>query len=102
MVKTTVFVLLGALLLPIFLQFASIFESHHHDVCSEQQIHFHQSIVKCETCSFNYSPFHYSIVFYRDSDVILIPETSKVSFTFLLFHSLTITNSQLRGPPVLA
>jgi len=35
-------------------------------------------------------------------EVVLIPEATKVSFASLLFHSFTITNTKLRGPPVLA
>ena len=96
------FVLLAALLLPTAVQFVSIFESHDHVVCTEQQTHFHQSIVECEICTFNYSPFHYSITSFKDTEVLLTPETSKVNFGSLLFHSFTITNTQLRGPPVLA
>ena len=98
----TAFVLLAALLLPTAMQFASTFESHDHFVCTEQQTHFHQSIVECETCTFNYSPFHYSITFFKDTEVFLTPKTFKISFGSLVFHSFNITNTQLRAPPVLA
>lgn len=98
----TAFVLLAALLLPTAVQFASTFEPHDHFDCTEKKTHFHQSIVECETCTFNYSPFHYSITFLKETEVFLIPETFKISFAFLLFHSFNITNTQLRAPPVLA
>lgn len=96
------FVLLAALLLPTAVQFASTFEPHDHFVCAEKKTHFHQSIVECETCTFNYSPFQYSITFFKDTEVFLTPETFKISFGSLLFHSFNITNTQLRAPPVLA
>ena len=96
------FVLLVALLLPTAVQFASTFEPHDHFVCTEKKTHFHKSIVECETCTFNYSPFHYRITFFKDTEVFLTPETFKISFGSLLFHSFNITNTQLRAPPVLA
>jgi hypothetical protein len=100
--NTFALVLLGAFLLPTAVQFASAFESHNHFICNEQQIHVHQSVIECETCTFNYSPYHFSFVIFTNLEVVLTPEATKVSFASLLFHSFNITNTKLRGPPVLA
>ena len=100
--NTFALVLLGAFLLPTAVQFASAFESHNHFICNEQQIHVHQSVIECETCTFNYSPYHFSFVIFTNLEVFLTPEATKVSFASLLFHSFNITNTKLRGPPVLA
>jgi len=93
--------LLISLLSPSAFQFVSIFEKHEHIVCSEQQVHVHESIVECDVCLFHFTPLNYTLAQYKDLEVLLIPETIKDSFASLLFHSFTVTNIQLRGPPVL-
>jgi hypothetical protein len=98
----TALLLLMSLLLPTVFQFVSVFEDHQHVVCSEQQVHVHKSIVDCEICSFYFTPLNYNLAQYKPFEVLLISETTQENFTFLLFHSFTITNIKLRGPPALA
>ena len=94
--------LLMFLLLPTAFQFVTIFEKHEHIVCSEQQVHVHKSIVDCEICSFHFTPLNYNLAQHKSFEVLLISETTQENFTSLLFHSFTITNIKLRGPPALA
>jgi len=94
--------LLMFLLLPTALQFVTIFDTHEHMVCSEQQVHVHKSIVECEICSFQFTPLHYNLVHNNELEILLIPETTQERTYSLLFHSFKITNIQLRGPPALS
>jgi hypothetical protein len=94
--------LLMSLLLPTVFQFVSVFEEHQHVLCSEQQVHIHKSIVDCEICSFHFTPLSYNFAQHKSLEVLLILETTQENFTSLLFHSFTITNIQLRGPPALS
>tara|TARA_B110000971_G_scaffold145814_1_gene148904 strand:- start:1205 stop:1534 length:330 start_codon:yes stop_codon:yes gene_type:complete len=94
--------LLMSLLLPTVFHFVSVFEYHHHVVCSEQQVHVHKFIVDCEICSFHFTPLNYNLARYKPFEVLFISETTQENFTSLLFHSFTITNIKLRGPPALA
>ena len=94
--------LLMPLLLPTVFQFVSVFVDHQHIACSEQQVHFHKSIVDCETCSLHFTPLNYNLAQHQPFEVLLISETTQENFTYLLFHSFTTTNIKLRGPPALA
>jgi len=94
--------LLMSLLLPTVFQFVSVFEDHEHVVCTEQQVHVHKSIVDCEICFFHFLNLNYNLAQYKPLEVLLISETTQENFTSLLFHSFTIINIKLRGPPALA
>ena len=94
--------LLMFLLLPNAFQFVSIFDIHQHIVCSEQQVHVHKPIVECEICSFNFNPLNYNLVQQNELERLSISEKTQERGGSFLPHSFTITNIQLRGPPVLS
>ena len=94
--------LLMSLLLPNAFQFVSIFDIHQHIVCSEQQVHVHKPIVECEICSFNFNPLNYNLVQQNELERLSISEKIQERGGSFLPHSFTITNIQLRGPPVLS
>ena len=94
--------LLMSLLLPNAFQFVSIFDIHQHIVCSEQQVHVHKPIVECEICSFNFNPLNYNLVQQNELERLSISEKTQERGGSFLPHSFTITNIQLRGPPVLS
>tara|TARA_B100000780_G_C21077281_1_gene433741 strand:+ start:219 stop:548 length:330 start_codon:yes stop_codon:yes gene_type:complete len=94
--------LLILLLLPTALQFVSIFKKHEHTLCSEQQVHVHESTVKCEICSFHFTSSNYNLVQQNELEGLSISEKKPERNGSLLHHSFAITNIQLRGPPVLS
>tara|TARA_B110000093_G_C12864999_1_gene365045 strand:- start:625 stop:966 length:342 start_codon:yes stop_codon:yes gene_type:complete len=94
--------LLMSLLLPTAFQFASIFDIHQHIVCSEQQVHVHKPIVECKICSFYFTSSNYNLVQQNELERLSISEKIQERGGSLLPHSFTITNTKLRGPPVLS
>ena len=83
-------------------KFVSIFEKHEHTLCSEQQVHVHESTVKCEICSFHFTSSNYNLVQQNELEGLSISEKKPERNGSLLHHSFAITNIQLRGPPVLS
>ncbi|MDA8699334.1 hypothetical protein N9M11_04390 [Flavobacteriaceae bacterium] len=99
--NTIASMLLMSLLLPTVFQFVLLFEDHDHNVCTEQQVHVHESSVECEICTLQFSPLTYRLAEQIKQEVLLHTETVKENSNSLLLHSLTITNIKLRGPPAL-
>lgn len=94
------FLLFVALMLPTAVQFIHSFEGHEHIVCNDRTTHIHTSKTKCEVCSFQLASFNYDIVAYPEFSQKLIPVKVNDKLTSLVLHSFTITNKQLRAPPV--
>jgi hypothetical protein len=92
--------LLVALMLPTSIQFIHMLEDHEEVVCTDQTPHIHKTIIKCEVCSFYLASFNYENAEHPDLLLPIILQKTEVNFTSLLPHSFTITNTQLRGPPI--
>jgi hypothetical protein len=93
-------VLFAALMLPSAIRLIHSLDRHEHTVCHEKATHFHQDSSKCEVCSFHFVPINYSVFKYPDLQAphILVKREAKcISFQY---HSFTVTNTQLRAPPV--
>lgn len=92
--------LLLALLLPTAIQFSHMIEGHEGDSCNVQSTHIHKSEKNCEICDFQLISINYDIAKYPD---LLLPQISvklTSDFTPLQFYYPTLTNTQLRAPPV--
>lgn len=89
-----------AIMLPVTTQFFHLFEAHEHTVCTDNTTHFHETIIKCEICSFHFTPINYDIAQYPDLLLPKIAVKKEVNFTSLQLHSFCVTNTQLRAPPV--
>lgn len=89
-----------ALLLPTAIQFAHAFEGHQHVTCTDNTTHLHQSITKCEICSFHLSSFNYDIVNYPNLSLPEIHVKKDANLTALKPHGFITTNTQLRAPPI--
>jgi len=88
------------LVLPIGVQSLHVLEEHEHPSCNDKTTHIHESISECELCAVHFSSVKYDIDKYPS---LLLPTIFvKVSTVFdsLRLHSFTITNTQLRAPPV--
>ena len=94
--------LLMSLLFPTAFKFVSIFDKHEHILCSEQQVHVHESTVNCEICSFHFTSSNYNLVQQNELKRLSISDKTQERGDPFLPHSFTITNIQLRGPPVLS
>ena len=92
--------LFAVLMLPTASQFIHMFEGHEHIACTEKTTHIHKSVVKCEICSFHFTPFNYDIAEYPELLSPKIPVKIEADFASLQFHSFKITNTQLRAPPI--
>tara|TARA_B100000767_G_scaffold258591_1_gene267465 strand:- start:8507 stop:8836 length:330 start_codon:yes stop_codon:yes gene_type:complete len=90
------------LLLPTSFQFSLIFEKHEHIVCKEKLVHVHKSILECDMCMFYFTSSNYILDQFNELKLLIIPDTTNDSFTSLLFFYSTISNIQLRGPPILS
>lgn len=95
-------VLLLALMLPTAIQFIHLFEGHEHTACTEQKTHIHESTPKCEICSFHLTSFDYNLAVYTNLVTPEIPAEVNVKVTPLYLRSITVTNTQLRAPPVVS
>lgn len=89
-----------ALMLPTAIQFFHVLEGHNQIDCNEQTAHVHKSIEKCGLLDFHLLSFSYEIVKYPDLFLPNIPEKTDANFASLRFNSFTLTNTQLRAPPV--
>jgi len=98
--KIAALLLFIALILPTAIQFFHMFEVHEHVVCTEQKVHLHRSIVKCDICQFNLASFNYDIVEYPDVLLTRIPENVEITFVSFPLNSFKNTTTQLRAPPI--
>ena len=89
-----------ALMTPSVIQFFHMLEGHEYTSCTQEVTHIHQSIAKCEICSFHFTPINYDIVEYPDLLLPRIYVKVDETFTPLHFHSFKINNKQLRAPPL--
>jgi len=92
-------VLFVALMTPSAIQFFHTLEGHENITCTKKVTHIHKSISKCEICSFLFTSLNYDIAKYPDLLLPIIFVKVNETFTTSQFHSLQITNKQLRAPP---
>ena len=94
--------LLLALVFPTAIQISHMVEGHDDVVCNDHSTHFHKTEKTCEVCAFQLTPLSYDIVKYPDLLLVQISVKLSTIFTPLQFHHSTLTNKQLRAPPVLS
>ena len=94
--------LLLALILPTAIQFSHMIEGHEGVACNDQSTHIHTSEKTCEVCAFHLTSISYDIAKYPDLTFTQISVKLSTDFTPLQFHNSTLTNKQLRAPPVLS
>lgn len=98
--KIIALLLFIAVVLPISIQFIHLFEAHEHVVCTEQSTHIHQLDIECEICSYHLTSFDYSIAKYPDLTVLTSYAKVDVNHYSLQLSSFSVTNTQLRAPPI--
>ena len=94
------FLLLLAIMLPTAIQFSHMIEGHEGIACNDQSTHIHQSEKICEICAFHLTSFSYDIAKYPDLQLVHISVKVSTTYTSLQLYFSTLTNNQLRGPPV--
>lgn len=92
--------LLLALILPTAIQFSHMIEGHEGVACNDQTTHIHKSEKTCEVCAFHLTSIRYDIAKYPDLLLIQISVKVSTNYTPLQLYFSTLTNNQLRGPPV--
>ena len=92
--------LLLAVMLPSAIQFVHMIEGHEGIACNDQSTHIHKSEKVCEVCAFNLTSLSYAIVKYPDLLLIQISVKVSTNYTPTQLYFSTLTNKQLRGPPV--
>jgi hypothetical protein len=93
-------VLLLALILPTAIQFSHMVEGHEGVTCNDQSTHIHKSEKTCEVCAFHLTSIRYDIAKYPDLLLTQISVKVSINYTPLQLYFSTLTNNQLRGPPV--
>lgn len=94
-------VLLVALVLPTAIQFIHVFEcNHEHDALAHEKTTIHEPSSKCDICSFHLTSFDYNLEVYPNLILPEIPFRVNVKVTPLYLRTITVTNTQLRAPPV--
>ena len=93
-------VLFVALTIPTAIQFFHMLEGHEHTACNDKTTHIHDSISKCEICTFHITSFDYDLAKYPDLLVSEISVRVDLKFKSLHFHSFNLNNTQLRAPPI--
>lgn len=93
-------VLLVALILPTAIQFSHMVEGHEGVTCNDQSTHIHKSEKTCEVCAFHLTSIRYDIAKYPDLLLTQISVKVSINYTPLQLYFSTLTNNQLRGPPV--
>ncbi len=87
------------ILFPSFIQFFHVLENHEHIVCNEDSSHFHETIVDCEICDFNYTPLVYELIPVvnnnTSNEYVLLNNNS---YNYLNSYKHQLSNN-LRGPP---
>ena len=96
----TALLLFVAVMLPSAVQLIHVFDGHEHVACTEHTTHIHQTVIKCDICSFHLTSYNYDIAQYPNLLVPEIPVKLEVNFASLKLHSFKITNTQLRAPPI--
>ena len=92
--------LLLAILFPSAVQFSHMIEGHEGAPCNDQSTHIHKTEKTCEICVFQLTSVSYDIDKYPDLLLTQISVKLSTTFTLLQFHYSTLTNKQLRAPPV--
>ena len=92
--------LLLALILPTAIQFSHMIEGHEDISCNIQDSHIHKSEKTCEVCAFHITSIRYDIAKYPDLLLKQISVKVSTNYTPLQLYFSTLTNNQLRGPPV--
>ncbi|MDC1540609.1 hypothetical protein N8480_08080, partial [Flavobacteriaceae bacterium] len=92
--------LLLALLFPTAIQISHMVEGHEDVACNDHSTHFHKSEKTCEICVFHISLISYDIAKYPDLISAQISVKVRTNYTPLQLYFSTLTNRQLRGPPV--
>ena len=92
--------LLLAILLPTGIQVSHMIEGHDDVACNNHSTHFHKSEKTCEICAFQVTSFNYDIAKYPDLLLAQISVNVSTTYTPLQLYFSTLTNNQLRGPPV--
>ena len=92
--------LLLALILPTAIQFSHMVEGHEDVTCNDQSTHIHKSEKTCEVCAFHHTTVSYDIAKYPDLLLTQISVKVSINYTPLQLYFSTLTNNQLRGPPV--
>ena len=92
--------LLLAIMLPSAVQFSHMIEGHEGVPCNDQSTHIHKTEKTCEICVFQLTSVSYDIDKYPDLLLTQISVKVSTTFTPLRFHYSTLTNKQLRAPPV--
>ena len=92
--------LLLAILLPTAIQVSHMIEGHDDVACNDHSTHFHKSEKTCEICAFHLTSFSYNIATYPDLLLVHISVKVNTTYTSLQLYFSTLTNNQLRGPPV--
>jgi len=92
--------LLLAIMLPTAIQVSHMIEGHEDVACNDHSTHFHKSEKTCEICVFHISLISYDIAKYPDLILAQISVKVNTTYTSLQLYFYTLTNNQLRGPPV--
>jgi hypothetical protein len=94
--------LLVTMALHLFIQFSHhLEETHEYSTCHEQGDHLHEyENVHCDLCNFQFTNFYFELTSPEELQVSPIISKQTLSTTTSLCHSATITNTQLRAPPV--
>ena len=92
--------LLLALILPTAIQFSHMVEGHEDISCNIQSSHIHKSEKTCEVCAFHHTSISYDIAKYPDLVFTQISVKVSTNYTPTQLYFSTLTNKQLRGPPV--
>ena len=98
--NTAALLLLLALILPTAIQFSHFIEGHESDICYDHSNHIHQTKKNCEVCDFHLTSINYDITKYPDLLLTQISVRLTSDFTPLQYHYPTLTNKQLRAPPI--
>tara|TARA_B110000967_G_C18726406_1_gene480340 strand:+ start:606 stop:935 length:330 start_codon:yes stop_codon:yes gene_type:complete len=92
--------LLLALLFPTAIQVSHMVEGHEDVACNDHSTHFHKSEKTCEICVFHISLISYDIAKYPDLILAQISVKVSTNYTPTQLYFSTLTNNQLRGPPI--
>lgn len=99
LIRNQILVLLSLLvLLPSVVLFAHIFSQHEHNVCSEQQTHFHAQNVDCDILNYKPTPsFSLEVKAFDVLEIIYQLPSYPETYQFLSdYQKLAFS---LRGPP---
>lgn len=99
-IKILALLLVTVLTIPSVVKLVHLCEGHEHLVKTDEKVQVYETETKCATCSFHLATFHKDFTAFPEVIFVSVPVTLEAIFDSQQYRAHTITNKQLRAPPI--